>query len=83
MDGPLVDAWKEEQMHKLQEAMDDRSQETNEDLWDSFLERFKSAFTNQNQREEAYQKLCKLKQGETLIISLPNSNNLPMKWEFP
>jgi len=23
MDSPLVDAWKEEQMHKLQEAMDD------------------------------------------------------------
>ena len=66
MDGPLVDAWKEEQMHKLQEAMDDGSQETDEDLWDSFLERFKAAFTNQNQREEAYQKLCKLKQGENL-----------------
>ena len=66
MDGPLVDTWKEEQMHKLQAAMDDRSQETDEDLWDSFLERFKSAFTNQNQREEAYQKLCKLKQGENL-----------------
>ena len=28
MDGPLVDAWKEEQMHKLQEAMDDGAQET-------------------------------------------------------
>jgi len=66
MDGPLVDAWKEEQMHKLQEAVDDGAQETDEDLWDSFMERFKSAFTNQNQREEAYQKLCKLKQGENL-----------------
>jgi len=66
MDGPLVDAWKEEQMNKLQEAMDDRSQETDEVLWDSFMERFKVAYTNQNQREEAYQKLCKLKQGESL-----------------
>jgi len=66
MDGPLVDAWKEEQMHKLQEAMDDGAQEMDEDLWDSFMERFKSAFTNQNQREEAYQKLCRLKQGENL-----------------
>jgi len=66
MDGPLVDPWKEEQMHKLQEAMDDGTQETDEDLWDSFIERFKTAFTNQNQREEAYQKLCKLKQGESL-----------------
>ena len=66
MDGPLVDAWKEEQMHKLQEAMDNGAQETDKDLWDSFIERFKVAFTNQNQREEAYQKLCKLKQGESL-----------------
>jgi len=66
MDGPLVDTWKEEQMHKLQEAMDDGAQETDKDLWDSFMERFKSAFTNQNQKEEAYQKLCKLKQGENL-----------------
>jgi len=66
MDSPLVDAWKEEQMHKLQEAMDNGAQETDKDLWDSFIERFKVAFTNQNQREEAYQKLCKLKQGESL-----------------
>jgi len=53
-------------MHKLQESIDDGAQETDEDLWDSFIERFKIAFTNQNQREEAYQKLCKLKQGESL-----------------
>jgi len=66
MDGPLVDAWKEEQTHKLQKSMDDGAQETDEDLWDSFIERFKTAFTNQNQKEEAYQKLCKLKQGENL-----------------
>jgi len=66
MDGTKVNAWKEEQMHKLQEAIDDRVQETDKDLWDSFIERFKLAYTNQNQREEAYQKLCKLKQGESL-----------------
>jgi len=66
MDGTKVYAWKEEQMQKLQEAMDDRAQETDEDRWDSFIERFKLAFTNQNQKEEAYQKLCKLKQGESL-----------------
>jgi len=66
MDGSLVDAQKEEQMHKLQEAIDDGTQEDDKDHWDSFMGRFKSAFTNQNQREEAYQKLCKLKQGENL-----------------
>jgi len=53
-------------MHKLQESIDDGAQETDKDLWDSFIERFKTAFTNQNQKEEAYQKLCKLKQGESL-----------------
>jgi len=53
-------------MHKLQAAIDDGAMETDEDLWDSFIERFKLAFTNQNQKEEAYQKLCKLKQGESL-----------------
>jgi len=66
MDGSLVDAWKEEQMFKLQEAINDGAQETDKDLWDSFMERFKLAFTNQNQRKEAYQKLYKLKQGENL-----------------
>ena len=35
-------------------------------ILDGFIERFKTAFTNQNQKEEAYQKLCKLKQGESL-----------------
>jgi len=81
MDGTQVDAWKEEQMHKLQAAMDDRALETDEDLWDSFIERFKLAFTNQNQKEKAYQKLCKLKQGLDDFFAV--SSNLPMKWEFP
>jgi len=83
MDGPLVDAWKEEQMHKLQEAMDDGSQETDEDLWDSFLERFKSAFTNKNQKEEAYQKLCKLKQGENLDDFFTKFKQLAHEAEVP
>jgi len=48
MDGTHVDAWKEEQLHKLKEEIDDRTQETDETLWDNFLERFKNAFVNQN-----------------------------------
>jgi len=66
MDDTQVDTWKEEQMQKLQEAIDHGTQETDEDLWDGFIERFKTAFTNQNQKEEAYQKLCQLKQGDNL-----------------
>jgi len=66
MDGDKVDAWKEEQMHILEKAANDGVPETDEDLWKDFIERFKSAFTNQSQKEESYQKLCKLKQEESL-----------------
>jgi len=66
MDGDKVDAWKEEQMHILDKANNDGIEETDEDLWTNFIERFKNAFTNQNQKEESYQKLCKLKQEDSL-----------------
>jgi len=66
MDGDKVDAWKEEQMHILEKAANDGVQDTDEDLWNDFIGRFRNAFTNQNQREESYQKLCKLKQEESL-----------------
>jgi len=66
MDGTCVDAWKEEQLQKLKEEMDDRALETDETLWDHFIERFKNAFVNQNYRSEAYQELCRLKQEERL-----------------
>jgi len=66
MDGDKVDAWKEEQMHILEKAANEGIQETNEDLWNDFIEKFRNAFTNQNQREESYQKLCKLKQEDSL-----------------
>jgi len=66
MDSDKVDAWKEEQMHILEKAANDGVPETDEDLWKDFIERFKNAFTNQNQKEESYQKLCKLKQEDSL-----------------
>jgi len=66
MDGTCVDAWKEEQLDKMKEEADKGIQETDEILWDNFIERFKNAFENQNRRSEAYQELCKLKQGESL-----------------
>jgi len=66
MDGTRVDAWKGEQLLKLQEAADNGVQETDEDLWTDYIERFKNAFTNQNRQGEAYQELCKLKQGDSL-----------------
>ena len=45
MDGVCVDAWKEEQLDKLKEEQDDGTLETDEGLWDRFMER---SFTNQN-----------------------------------
>jgi len=66
MDGTHVDAWKEEQLQKLEEERQDGTLETDETLWDHFLERFNNAFTNQNCQSEAYQELCKLKQGDSL-----------------
>jgi len=66
MDSDKVDAWKEEQMHILEKAANDGIQETDEDLWNDFIGRFRNAFTNQNQKEESYQKLCKLKQEDSL-----------------
>jgi len=52
MNGPQVDSWKEEQLDKLIEEINDGTQETDETLWDSFIESFKQAYTNTNLREE-------------------------------
>jgi len=66
MSGPQVDSWKEEQLDKLVEELNDGTLETDETLWDTFIENFKQAYTNTNIREEAYQALCKLRQKESL-----------------
>ena len=61
-----MDAWKEEQLQILSDELKDGTLETDETLWDDFLERLSNAFSNQNRRSKAYQELCKLKQGESL-----------------
>jgi len=66
MDGTRIDAWKGEQLLKLHKEVDNGTLETDEDLWNDYIERFKNAFSNQNHRSEAYQELCKLKQGDSL-----------------
>jgi len=83
MDGTRVDAWKEEQLHKLQEAADNRVQETDEKLWTEYLERFKNAFVNQNHRSEAYQELCKLKQGDSLDDFFAKFKQLAFEADVP
>src|SRR4029077_17913181 len=66
MDGPRVEAWKEEQLKMLSDEIDDGTLETDEILWSKFMKNFKNAFVNQNRREEAYQELSRLKQGDSL-----------------
>ena len=66
MDSNKVDTWKEEQLKILMDKIEDGTLETDENLWDDFLDCFKQAYTNQNQRNEAYQALCKLKQGDSI-----------------
>jgi len=83
MDGNCVDAWKGEQLLKLQEEIDNGVQETDEDLWTNFMEKFKNAFVNQNCRSEAYQELCKLKQGDSLDNFFTKFKQLAFKADVP
>jgi len=83
MDGTCVDAWKGEQLLTLNKAMDNRAQETDEDLWTDYLERFRNAFVNQNRQAEAYQELCKLKQGDSLDDFFAKFKQLAFEADVP
>jgi len=83
MDGNRVDAWKGEQLLTLNKAMDDGAQETDEDLWTNYLERFRNAFVNQNRQAEAYQELCKLKQGDSLDDFFAKFKQLAFEADVP
>jgi len=83
MDRTRVDAWKEEQLNKLKEEEDEGIQQTDETLWENFTERFKNAFKNQNRRSEAYQELCKLKQGDSLDDFFAKFKQLAHEAEVP
>jgi len=66
MDRPKVDSWKEEQTIHLDNEVGSGTLETDETLWDDWLEAFLAAFTNTNRRAEAYKELCELKQQDSL-----------------
>jgi len=83
MDGTCVDAWKGEQLLKLKEADNNGVPETDEDLWTEYLERFKNAFVNENRRSEAYQELCKLKQGDSLDDFFAKFKQLAFEADVP
>jgi len=83
MDGTRVDAWKGEQLLTLNKAMDKGAQETDEDLWTDYLGRFRNAFVNQNCQAEAYQELCKLKQGDSLDDFFAKFKQLAFEADVP
>ena len=66
MEGDAIDSWKANQLDKLHECLDDGYLETDEYNWKEFERAFKDAFTNTNEKAEAYQELTCLKQGDNL-----------------
>jgi len=83
MDGTCIDAWKGEQLLTLNKAMDDGAQDTDEDLWNDYIGKFKNAFTNQNRQAEAYQELYKLKQGDSLDDFFAKFKQLAFEADVP
>jgi len=83
MDGTHVDAWKGEQLLNLHKEVEDGTPETDENLWHDYIEKFKNAFSNQNRRSEAYQELCKLKQGDSLDDFFAKFKQLTFEADVP
>ncbi len=64
--GPLVEAWKEEQLTLLERNIAANVPEGNEAHWTTFETNFKSAFTNTNKKNDAYRDLQKLRHTDDL-----------------
>ena len=69
MQGPMMEPWKEEQMTNLEAHITEGTADTEEIHWTKFEQAFKDSFTNTNRKQEAFNKLIKLKHG-------PNSLNI-------
>ena len=64
--GPLVEAWKEEQLTLLECNITANIAEGNEAHWVTFETNFKNAFTNTNKKNDAYRELQALKHKDDL-----------------
>jgi len=64
--GPLVEAWKEEQLTLLERNIANNIAEGDEAHWTTFETNFKSAFTNTNKKNDAYRELTALKHKDDL-----------------
>jgi len=61
MQGPMMEPWKEEQIIKLEAHITEGTADTEEIHWTEFEQAFKDSFTNTNRKQEAFNKLIKLK----------------------
>src|SRR5712691_1156423 len=64
--GPLVEAWKEEQLTLLERSITNNVADTDKAHWNTFDTNFKSAFTNTNKKNDAYCELQELKHKDDL-----------------
>ena len=64
--GPLVEAWKEEQLMLLERNIAANILEGDEAHWTTFLTNFTNAFTNMNKKNDAYRDLVALKHKDDL-----------------
>jgi len=64
--GPLVEAWKEEQLTLLERNIAANVPEGNEAHWTTFQTNFTNAFTNMNKKNDTYRELQKLEHKDDL-----------------
>jgi len=64
--GPLVEAWKEEQLTLLEHNITTNVPEADEAHWTTFETNFKNTFTNTNKKNNAYCELQKLRHSDDL-----------------
>ena len=76
MEGDAIDSWKADQLDKLNNCIDNGYLELEEIHWREFEVAFKDAFTNTNEKAEAYQELTCLKQGDSLDIFITEFKHL-------
>jgi hypothetical protein len=66
IEGDQVDSWKENELEKLMDRVTSGVPETSELYWQIFKDNFDEAFTNTNEKQEVYQTLTCLEQGDSL-----------------
>jgi len=64
--GPLVEAWKEEQLTLLERNIAANIPEADKAHWTTFETNFKNTFTNTNKKNDTYRELQKLRHSDDL-----------------